>query len=217
MSGELHRYFLNNGERRLHKWVHYFDIYERYFDQFRGRAPTILEIGIFGGGSLAMWRDYFGADATILGLDIKPETEKVAGAANRVYIGSQDDPALLDRVLAENPSIDIVIDDGSHVMRHMIATFEHLYPRISPNGVYLVEDTHTCYMSKFDGGLRREGSWMEFVKDRLDDLHATYTNGELKVSAFTRSTKSISIYDSIAVFEKAPQGKRQAFITEAMS
>jgi len=26
----LHRIFLSNGEERIHKWLHYFDIYERH-------------------------------------------------------------------------------------------------------------------------------------------------------------------------------------------
>jgi hypothetical protein len=53
-DGFLHRYFLNNGGKRLHKWVHYFDIYSRHFERFRDRQPVVLEIGVFGGGSLAL-------------------------------------------------------------------------------------------------------------------------------------------------------------------
>jgi hypothetical protein len=55
-TGFLHRYFLNNGYLRLHKWMHYFDIYEHHFARFRGKSPTVLEIGVKGGGSLAMWK-----------------------------------------------------------------------------------------------------------------------------------------------------------------
>ena len=59
-DGFLHKYFLNNAHKRLHKWVHYFDIYERHFERFRGKSPTMIEIGVQGGGSLAMWKEYFG-------------------------------------------------------------------------------------------------------------------------------------------------------------
>ena len=55
-DGYLHKYYLNNACKRLHKWFHYFDIYERHFERFRGKNPTMLEIGVFGGGSLAMWK-----------------------------------------------------------------------------------------------------------------------------------------------------------------
>lgn len=141
-DGFLHRYFLNNGGKRLHKWLHYFDVYERHLSRFRGRSPVMLEVGVFGGGSLAMWRDYLGPGAQIVGLDINPACKAHAGEGVDIFIGSQDDPALLAQILAKYPQIDIVLDDGSHVMQHMITTFQHLYPRVSANGVYLVEDTH---------------------------------------------------------------------------
>ena len=53
-SSFLHRYFLNNSHKRLHKWIHYFDIYETHFARFRGKAPVMVEIGVMGGGSLKM-------------------------------------------------------------------------------------------------------------------------------------------------------------------
>ena len=59
-DGFLHKYFLTNAHKRLHKWVHYFDIYERQFERFRGKSPSMIEIGVQGGGSLAMWKEYFG-------------------------------------------------------------------------------------------------------------------------------------------------------------
>jgi len=74
-GGFLHRYFLENSSKLMHKWIHYFDIYERHFSRFRNAAPVILEIGVFGGGSLAMWKEYFGPSAQVLGLDINPELD----------------------------------------------------------------------------------------------------------------------------------------------
>ena len=70
--GILHRYFLNNSSNRLHKWLHYFDIYERHLSKFRNHSPVILEIGVFGGGSLQMWLEYYGKGSKVVGLDIDP-------------------------------------------------------------------------------------------------------------------------------------------------
>lgn len=212
----LHRYFLNNGTKRLHKWVHYFEIYERHFERFRGKSPVMLEIGVFGGGSLLMWKEYFGPGAKIVGVDINPECKQHEADGIEIFIGSQDDPIILGAVLEKYPHIDIVLDDGSHVMEHMIASFEQLYYRISETGVDMVEDTHTCYWPKFGGGLKREGSFMEFVKDKLDEINALHTRGALPVSEFTRSTDFITCYDSVVAFEKRPQGERQAPITGPM-
>ncbi|MEF2074022.1 class I SAM-dependent methyltransferase [Consotaella aegiceratis] len=215
-AGFLHRYFLNNGGKRIHKWMHYFDIYEQHFHRFRGAAPTVLEIGVFGGGSLAMWRAYFGPGATILGLDIDPACKQHETEGVTIHIGSQDDPAVLDRIVAQNRPIDIVIDDGSHRMDHMRRSFDLLYERIAERGVYLVEDTHTCYWPEYQGGYRAPGSFMEFAKDKLDEINAVHTRGAVAITPFTRSTRSVTIYDSVCVFERAPQGRRQAPITEPM-
>ena len=59
-EGHLHRYFLNNSDKTIFKWLHYLDIYEEVFSRFRGKPVTMLEIGVLGGGSLQMWKDYFG-------------------------------------------------------------------------------------------------------------------------------------------------------------
>jgi cephalosporin hydroxylase len=213
-DGFLHRYFLNNGHKMLHKWMHYFDIYERHLERFRNRPVTMLEIGVAGGGSLAMWREYLGPQARIIGLDINPACKAHEAEGIEIHIGSQDDPALLDRILARHPAI--VIDDGSHVMRHLLASFRHLYPRLSPTGVYLLEDLHTCYWDRYEGGLKRPGTFIEYAKDLIDELNAGHTLGAVPVSDFTASTFSITCYDSIIAFERRPQGRRRALITLPM-
>ncbi|WP_255146936.1 class I SAM-dependent methyltransferase [Synechococcus sp. ATX 2A4] len=211
--GFLHRYFLGNSSKRMHKWIHYFDIYERHFSRFCNSAPVILEIGVFGGGSLAMWKEYFGAGAKVLGLDINPECKQHEGDGVEIFIGSQDDPAVIEDILSRHPRIDIVLDDGSHMMRHMIASFELLYERIHARGVYMVEDTHTCYWDEYGGGLGRQGSFIEYAKGKIDEINAVHARGVLPISSFTRITDCISIYDSIIVFEKRSQGSRQAPVT----
>ena len=215
-DGFLHKYFLNNSHKRLHKWVHYFDIYERHLERFRGKSPVMLEIGVMGGGSLAMWKEYFGTESLIIGIDINPDCKQHEADGIEVFIGSQDDPALINQIFSKHPNIDIVLDDGSHMMPHMISSFELMYERLNPNGVYMVEDTHTCYWEKYKGGLRREGSFMEFVKHKLDEINAVHTLDALPVTEFTRSTDCIACYDSMIVFERRRQGLRQAPITQGM-
>ena len=215
-DGFLHKYFLNNSSKRLHKWNHYFDIYERHLSRFRGKNLVMLEIGVFGGGSLDMWRAYLGTEAKIIGIDINPECKQYESDGIEIFIGSQDDSTLIDKILKKYPNISIVLDDGSHVMQHMSASFELLYDHLDPNGVYIVEDTHTCYWPEYQGGLRQENSFIENVKNKIDELNAVHTRSAVAVSKFTKSTDSICIYDSIVVFEKRPQGIRQAPITGPM-
>jgi len=216
-DGFLHKYFLNNGHKRLHKWLHYFDIYERHLTRFRGKAPVMMEIGVFGGGSLAMWKEFLGKDSQIIGVDINPDCKAHESEGIEIFIGSQDDPDLIARIFDKYPHVDIVLDDGSHLMKHMVGSFELIYDRVDKNGVYIVEDTHTCYWPEYQGGLRESGSFMEFTKNKLDELNAVHSRGAVPISNFTKSTDSIVCYDSIIVFERRPQAMRQTHITQSMA
>jgi hypothetical protein len=211
-DGFLHKYFLNNSHKRLHKWVHYFDIYERHLARFRGMSPTMIEIGVMGGGSLTMWKEYLGSESHIIGIDINPECKVHEDDGIEIFIGSQDDLATIDAIFSKYPKVDIVLDDGSH----MISSFELMYHRLDSNGVYIVEDTHTCYWDEFGGGLGREGSFMEFAKQKLDEINAVHTRNALPTTEFTSSTDCIACYDSIVAFERRRQGGRQAPITQGM-
>lgn len=215
-TGFLHRHFLANSGRRIWKWAHYFDIYERHFARFRDTAPVMLEIGIAGGGSLEMWREYFGPGARIIGLDIDPACKAHESDQIEVFIGDQADPAVLAAILSKYPRIDIVLDDGSHMMTQVLATFAALYDRVHSTGVYMVEDMHTSYWPEYGGGLRKSDTFIEYAKNKIDALNAAYTKNAEPISSFTRNTDCISFYDSVVIFEKRPQGQRQAFITAAM-
>lgn len=214
-SGFLHRYFLAQGERRLHKWMHYFDIYERHLRRFVGKAPRVLEIGVHGGGSLAMWRAFFGPESAIVGLDIDPACARFAGDGIAVVIGSQDDRSVLRALVADHGPFDVVIDDGSHINAHMIRSFETLYDTLDAHGLYLVEDVHTSYLPKYGGALGGD-SFIEFVKGKIDELHASRSRGAVAMTSFSASTDQIAIYDGITIFERRPQARRQAPVTGPM-
>jgi hypothetical protein len=196
--------------------MHYFDIYEHHFERFRETSPIVVEVGVSGGGSLAMWKEYFGPRCRIIGIDIDPKCKAHESDGIEVFVGSQDDADLIDSLLRKYGSPNVVIDDGSHMMEHVTKTFQLLYPRLDATGVYLVEDTHTCYWQNYGGGLRREGTFIETCKHLVDELNAVHTRGALPVSEFTRTTDSICFYDSVVVFERRPQGIRQAPVTGPM-
>ncbi len=136
--------FLNNTGRTIHKWKHYFPAYERHFGRFVDRPVTFLEIGCGEGGSLQLWKRYFGPHARIVGVDIRPECVAFEEDQIAIRIGDQSDPAFLKTLIDEFGSFDVILDDGSHVMTHIGASFAYLYPRMSSTGVYMVEDLHTA-------------------------------------------------------------------------
>jgi ABC-type amino acid transport substrate-binding protein len=126
-SGELEAIFYAHDGRIAHKWHHYLEIYERHFAPLRGSAHSalrILELGVSRGGSLQIWRKYFGPKARIVGVDIDPACSERADPGTHVVIGDQSDPSILAAALAAlGGEVDIVIDDGSHLGRHQIASF----------------------------------------------------------------------------------------------
>ena len=74
---ELEKYFNENTGNMIHKWIHYFDIYEQHLSRFRGSDVCIVEFGVSHGGSLQMWKSYFGDKCKIFGIDINPHCKKL--------------------------------------------------------------------------------------------------------------------------------------------
>jgi len=202
--------FLTNDGRAIWKWKHYFPIYERFFRDFVNKSVTFLEIGVASGGSLQMWKRYFGPHAIIIGIDVLPECKACEEDQIEVRIGSQQDPEFLQSVLDEFGPPDIVLDDGSHMMSHVIKTFEFLYPKLPKNGIYLVEDLHTAYWEEYEGGFRRKGTFIERCKDLIDELNAEHTRNELPPTEFTKTTLAMHLYDSVAVFERGTTTRKWA-------
>jgi cephalosporin hydroxylase len=205
----LRAYFDNNPGRLMSKWLHYFDIYHRHFQRFRDRPCTLVEFGVYHGGSLQMWRHYFGAKAKIIGVDINPRLSAIEDAGVEIVIGDQGNRGFLRQLAAKVGSIDILIDDGGHMMQQQIATVEELYNSVARDGVILVEDTHTSYWREYGGGLRTPYSFMDFAKRLVDELNAWHSRDPQSFSPgpFTRSANSLHFYDSVVVIEKADHPK----------
>jgi cephalosporin hydroxylase len=211
----LEEYFRNNDSHLIHKWMHYFDVYHRHFERFRGRPVVVLEFGVNQGGSLEMWRDYFGPEAKIFGVDIDPRCQQFEADNIRILIGDQADKEFLEQVVAEiGAPIDVVIEDGGHRMRQQKMTFKHIYPHMSDDGCFLTEDTHTSYWGRYGGGFRRPSTFMQFAKNKVDQLNAWHSQTEeFQVDEFTRTTDSIHFYDSIVVFERGKRTKPEHKVT----
>jgi cephalosporin hydroxylase len=209
---ELEKYFRMNEKRVLTKCSHYFDIYDRHFHRFRNKPVTILEIGVGFGGSLQMWKSYFGKQATIIGVDIKPICKTVEEEQIHVFIGSQSDKAFLAELKKQIPKVDILIDDGSHIMDQQIICFEELFEIIDENGIYLCEDLCTSYWEEFNGGYKRPGTFIEYSKNFIDQINAQYSRDmNYAPDCFTEAVESIHYYNNVLVIEK---GRKQKFNIE---
>lgn len=200
---ELEQYFEKNDKRLINKYQHYFDVYDRHFSKYKGQEITIVEVGVFQGGSLQMWRSYFGPKAKIWGIDIDPRCKLLEEQNTNIIIGSQEDETFLESIYDITGPIDILIDDGGHTQKQQIKTFKILFDKIKNDGVYLCEDVHTSYWLSYGGGSNRIGTFIQFTKKLIDKLNAYHSEeNSLQVDSFTKSAKSIHYYDSIVVIEK---------------
>ena len=156
--------------RLVGKIDHFFEVYEPHLARYRNTPVRVLELGIFRGGSLELWRHYFGPEAQIVAVDIDMAAIESAPDDVTLHLGSTDDASFMESVLADGP-FDICIDDASHRVEHQISAFEQIYPRMAERAVYICEDAFTSYWPNYGGGLGRPGTFIEYAKGLVDDLH----------------------------------------------
>ena len=205
-----------SADTNVHKWHHYFDIYTKHFGRYRDRPIKMLEIGVYRGGSLRMWKDYFHPDSTIVGIDIDKSCKDHEIADRNVFvrIGSQADPRFLAEVNEEFGPFDIILDDGSHKTHHQNISFGALFrSALKDGGCYMVEDVHTNYWLKH---VDSEDTFIDLSKQMVDMLHEPYFDRkethfrhghpeavkQLELSYLAANLASIAFYDSIVVFDK---------------
>lgn len=144
----------------------YWDVYKHVFSVFDLSSEfNVLEIGVDKGDGMLQFKELF-PNCNICGLDIREDTPN--SPVGNIWIGSQTDTELLDELNKEEGPFDIIIDDGSHVNEHQILTFEYLFPKLKPGGVYIVEDIHTSYWESHGGGYGTD-SFVEYSK-KLSDM-----------------------------------------------
>ncbi len=201
----LEKFYFKENHRCVNKWMHYFEAYDRFFSKYRGKDIKILEIGVFRGGSLQMWKNYFGNtnnQVQIYGIDIDPECKSFEEENIQIFIGSQDDQNFLQTVKKEIGKVDILIDDGGHTMKQQIISFEELFDLVDDDGIYLCEDLHTSYMEQYGGGYKKE-TFIEYSKNLIDFLHAQYSEtDDLVRNKYSDRIKSVTYYDSMVFIEK---------------
>jgi hypothetical protein len=214
-DGELAALFADTAN--VHKWAHYLPVYESTLGPYRDRPIRMLEIGVFHGGSLAMWRRYLHPESVIVGIDIDPGAAKYDNPANGVHvrIGGQQDVDFLRGVADEFGPFDVILDDGSHISSHMIGTFQYLFPNaLADGGVYLVEDIHANYWRRWRDTTT---TFADFTKYLTHAMHAHYRLGkhekyfrvggwrrrrQFKVPFATTIIDRIEIRDSITVVHR---------------
>ena len=144
------------------------DIYEDVFAPYRMMSPLkVLEIGIQGGGSLRVWRDYF-PHAQIVGIDID---KKSIYQEDRIftYLVNQADENAMNALIERYNGFDIVIDDGGHYSKDQIITLKLLLSHTKY--LYCIEDLDTAYSDLYPELTKKgETSIVDVVKQGINSV-----------------------------------------------
>jgi len=186
----------------------FLDIYEKYFEKLRNKKLNILEIGVDKGDSLRLWKEYF-INSKICGIDIDKKDFVIQDV--EIIQGDQNDKILLDELAKKYGKFDIIIDDGSHVSKHIINSFNLLFDHLSQGGVYIVEDLQTSYIPRYGGSrlnLIKKNSSMNFFKSLSDSInYENYDRPFFKKSRFDGLIKSVHFYQNIVFIFKGESKK----------
>jgi hypothetical protein len=176
----------------------YFQVYEELLSPYRNKKITFVEVGVLNGGSLFMWRDFFGPEVRIIGIDFNPLAKRWEEDGFEIYIGSQSDPEFWKIFFNTVGSIDVLLDDGGHTNEQQIVTTHQSIPFIKDGGLLLVEDVHTSYFGDFDNPSRY--SFINYAKLFIDGINARFPGVNVAQKIFRDSVYSVRFYDSIVGF-----------------
>ncbi|MBR2214318.1 MAG: class I SAM-dependent methyltransferase [Selenomonadaceae bacterium] len=114
--------------------------YEFFLQKFKYDTFNLLELGIFNGSSLRMWRRYF-PKAFIYGVDIEPRCGAYGKDGITVLIRDLSKEENLKELAALKATV--IIDDASHIWSHQLKALSILFPTLPSGGVYILEDLET--------------------------------------------------------------------------
>jgi len=211
MTNPFEEFFYQRDHLPIHKWTNYFTAYDNHLSKYirAGIAPTILHIG-GDAGAIQMLRYAFNDKARIFVLAAKPtDIEQTANVT--VIVGQEANVAFLNSIKGKvaGKGLDIIIDAGDHKVDHQIANFNILFNWLSESGVYIVEATHTSYWDAYGGGVNKQGTFIEFTKALIDNIHVNHSysvhctnQDKIQHDPTALTIESLTFYDSIFVAEK---------------
>lgn len=198
MENKLRRIYENVPYLSI-KYDNYFLVYEALLAKYVGKEVVIVEVGVFNGGSLFMWREFFGHSARIIGIDLNPDAREWEKHGFEIYIGDQSSDTFWTELFHKIGKVDVLIDDGGHTNRQQIVTSHYAIQNINDGGVLIVEDVHTNYFREFGNPSRY--SFVNFahrivdgVNSRAYSLHRTYAQ-------YSSRVYSVSFFESMVAFQ----------------
>tara|TARA_Y100000590_G_scaffold445999_1_gene578889 strand:- start:1410 stop:2222 length:813 start_codon:yes stop_codon:yes gene_type:complete len=216
MNNEIADLFKKHGSDKLAH--NYTDIYFSYFKELKDQKLNILEIGVADGKSIKAWSEYF-SKSNIVGIDInKIDLDQKGLKKENIFIheGSQSDANFIKGIISKYEKFDIIIDDGSHLPKDVIKSFNLLFPSLDSNGLYFVEDIQTSYIHFFHGNpfdLKYSKTHMNFFKHLTDSLnYQEIANPFYRKKMYDSKITNISFYHNMVVVKKGPNNQESNLI-----
>ncbi len=182
------------------KWNNYFKVYEEILNKYKNKKIKFVEIGIGDGGSLFMWKSFFKNKIEIIGIDLNPEAKKLEKFGFKIAIGDQADPNFWKSFYKKYGKIDVLLDDGGHKNIQQITTLMESIDFIKPDGMIIIEDTHTSFMKKKGFKNPSKYSVVNFSNLIIENIHRQNPSINKKPNFISRKIESISFYDSMICF-----------------
>jgi hypothetical protein len=137
----------------------YTSFYEKYLD--KSNIWKFLEIGVQGGNSHRMWRDWLMPGAVVEGWDISTTT-----SIENVDIRQVDQTNRESMKSNITGIYDVILDDGAHTVESIEISFGFLFPHTK---IYIIEDLHAPWCGT------------DYIKDNevptIEKLENFLTNG----------------------------------------
>ena len=182
------------------KHKNYFKIYDDLFSVYRNKKITFIDIGVFSGGSLFMWKKFFGKKARIIGVELNPVAKKFEKYGFEIFIGDQSSSEFWTKFFKKVGKVDIVLDDGGHTNYQQIITTNSCIPYINDDGLMVIEDVHTSYLKKKFYNPSKY-SFINFNKKLIDDINYRFPGLNSFNYSLNNYIYSIQNFESIVAFK----------------
>jgi cephalosporin hydroxylase len=198
------------------KGVDFTSVYHSLLSHVREAPLRLLEIGLYNGGSLRMWREYL-PNATLHGMDVDRRTlaYELEIPGTKVRLVDQADARALRAFVDElGGGYDVIVDDGGHTMEQQIVSFEVLFPHVVSGGIYIIEDLGTSYFVEYGGRpIGEDGTAVAHMKRLVDAVqHEHMTPGHESIHSAVSRVALAQVRRDVASMQFHPG---QAIIVKA--
>jgi hypothetical protein len=169
--------------------------YEKYVPS---EGPVkLLEIGIWHGDSLRMWKEY-NPEMKLWGMDINDCSSFFdKSICEKVYILDQTNREHLNSMIPDMEPLDFIVDDGAHQMPHQQVSLFVLLKALKSGGIYFIEDLHTCPLypaaERTDFLLRNWETTNSFASPHLSYEENKFVSENIKSVEFFNNDKLVKI------------------------